>query len=284
MLTLAIEAIPVGATLTDGVRSFTATEGSTTADLTGWSLAHLSLTAPADFNGQFQLNVVATATETSNGDTRSSSMPLTVTVLPVNDAPVALNAIYQVAQGGSVDIDFSALVADVDGNALTLALTSPAHGTLTRNADGSYRFTPAAGYAGLDSFTYALKEVPLGDTVNDGRVSSTGKVTLNVLGDDADGSASIIVQSVASLGTRPSNPPNNGHLVYGSAADLKVVAAATFQPSGLTVDWTAGVATMLGKQSCGPSSVDEKWLKELLGAAEKLDLATQMGLVVKVQR
>ncbi|HLL89661.1 MAG TPA: Ig-like domain-containing protein, partial [Tepidisphaeraceae bacterium] len=44
---------------------------------------------------------------------------------------------------------------DADGDLLTAALlTGPAHGTLTLNADGSFAYMPAAGYAGADRFTY----------------------------------------------------------------------------------------------------------------------------------
>ena len=44
---------------------------------------------------------------------------------------------------------------DPDGDSLTaLDLTNPAHGTLFLNADGSFAYTPAAGFSGTDSFTY----------------------------------------------------------------------------------------------------------------------------------
>ena len=39
-------------------------------------------------------------------------------------------------QDGSIRIDFDDLVADVNGDALTLSLVNPAHGTLSRNDDG----------------------------------------------------------------------------------------------------------------------------------------------------
>jgi hypothetical protein len=96
---------------------------------------------------------------------------VTITVTATNQAPVANNATFQVQQNGSVRIDFSTLASDADGDALTLTLANPAHGTLTRNTDGSYTYTPAAGYTGSDVFTY---------TVSDGRLSATATVTLTV--------------------------------------------------------------------------------------------------------
>ena len=48
---------------------------------------------------------------------------------------------------------------DVDGDALTAVLVSgPAHGTLVLNANGSFTYTPAAGYVGPDSFTYQARD------------------------------------------------------------------------------------------------------------------------------
>ena len=48
---------------------------------------------------------------------------------------------------------------DADGNTLTAAVVSgPSHGTLTLNANGSFTYTPAAGYHGADSFTYKAND------------------------------------------------------------------------------------------------------------------------------
>jgi hypothetical protein len=48
---------------------------------------------------------------------------------------------------------------DVDGDALSAVLvTGPAHGTLALGANGSLTYTPAAGYAGPDSFSYRAQD------------------------------------------------------------------------------------------------------------------------------
>ena len=45
--------------------------------------------------------------------------------------------------------------SDVDGDPLTaIQLSWPANGTLAFNADGSFTYTPLAGWSGPDSFTY----------------------------------------------------------------------------------------------------------------------------------
>lgn len=88
-LKLAIQAIPVGATLSDGTRNFVSTTGNTTADITAWTLGNLSILPPANYNGSFDLTVVASATETSTGVSATTSKTLKVNVLPVADAVVA---------------------------------------------------------------------------------------------------------------------------------------------------------------------------------------------------
>jgi VCBS repeat-containing protein len=42
---------------------------------------------------------------------------------------------------------------------VTVALASqPAHGTVTLNSDGSFRYTPNTGGSGSDSFTYTVSD------------------------------------------------------------------------------------------------------------------------------
>ncbi len=51
------------------------------------------------------------------------------------------------------------VLANDTGSPLTLiGHTNPAHGTLTLNADGSFTYTPAAGYSGSDSFSYTVSD------------------------------------------------------------------------------------------------------------------------------
>jgi VCBS repeat-containing protein len=120
---------------------------------------------------EFQVNDGAAANNLSTIVTR------TVQVTPVNDAPVAANDAYSTNQGQALTILAAAgLLAndtDVDSTTRTaLKVSDPAHGTLTLNPNGSFTYTPAAGYSGSDSFTYKA---------NDGALdSATATVNLTI--------------------------------------------------------------------------------------------------------
>ncbi|GLU36410.1 retention module-containing protein [Pseudomonas sp. NBRC 100443] len=159
-LKVSIGSIPLGAVLSDGTLSFTAGADKTSVDVTGWDLGKLTITPPQDFNGSFQLQVSATASETANGDQATSSQTLTVQVHPVNDAPVFTSAASQSTVEDSV-LHGQLGASDIDGDNLTYALKNggnPAHGSVVVNGDGSYSYTPAADYNGPDSFVVTVSD------------------------------------------------------------------------------------------------------------------------------
>ncbi|WP_346188841.1 tandem-95 repeat protein [Rubritalea halochordaticola] len=106
----------------------------------------------------------------ADGSGGTDTGTLTLTVLPVNDAPVAVAQSVQVNEDESLLID--QLGTDLDGDALTFTASSPAHGTLTVQA-GQWLYVPAADYHGADSFSF---------TVNDGNGGqSSAQVTITVV-------------------------------------------------------------------------------------------------------
>src|SRR6266542_4018533 len=94
----------------------------------------------------------------NDGTTNSAVATVTLTVISVNDAPVAGNASYSTDEDAVLTIPAPGVLAnvtDADGNTLTAVLvTGPSHGTLTLNPDGSFIYTPNTNYNGTDSFTY----------------------------------------------------------------------------------------------------------------------------------
>ena len=80
-LTVVLKDIPVGFVLSDGTNTFTADVSTTSVNITGWNIGALTLTTPnISTTTTYTLNVVATATEFSNGDIASTTLPIEVTV------------------------------------------------------------------------------------------------------------------------------------------------------------------------------------------------------------
>ncbi len=78
--------------------------------------------------------------------------------VPSNYLPVATGDTYEVKKDTQLVVVAPGLLkndTDADGDTLTAVLaTNPSHGALDLKADGSFIYTPAAGYTGQDSFTY----------------------------------------------------------------------------------------------------------------------------------
>ncbi len=179
-------------------------------------------TPTADYNGADSFTFTA-------ADATATSAPATVslTVTPVNDAPVAVPQNATTAEDTATDITLSG--TDVDGDPLTYALaTQPAHGAVTLSGTRA-TYTPAADYHGNDSFTWTVSDGSATDTgsadvvvtsVNDaptaGAVSSTtaagGAVSIPLDGSDIDGDA--LTYAVAE------DPAHGSVVVAGLDGDL----------------------------------------------------------------
>lgn len=82
---------------------------------------------------------------------------VSVTVISVNDAPIAVNDSRSTAYQTALLIDVLTNDSDVDGDALSVGGTStPVHGTAVPNANGTITYTPNAGSFGVDAFTYTV--------------------------------------------------------------------------------------------------------------------------------
>jgi VCBS repeat-containing protein len=100
----------------------------------------------------------------SDGEDNGTSAPtvVTLTVNPVNDAPVSADDSVATDEDAAVAIAVNSLLAndsDADGDRLTGEVaTGPSHGTLTSNPDGTLTYTPATNFNGTDSFTYRASD------------------------------------------------------------------------------------------------------------------------------
>ena len=99
--------------------------------------------------------------QASDGTLTSNTATVTITV--VNQAAVAAYDSYEVAAGGRLIVLPGEGILEndtsIDGDVLTAVLvTTVAHGILTLNSDGTFDYSPAAGYSGTDSFTYRAND------------------------------------------------------------------------------------------------------------------------------
>jgi len=98
------------------------------------------------------------------------SYAVTVTVIPSNDVPVAVDDVSATDEDVAVNITVLSNDYDVDGDTLTTTGVSsgPSNGTATVNADGTIQYTPDPDFSGTDTFVYSISD---GDT---GTSTATG--------------------------------------------------------------------------------------------------------------
>ncbi|NWF71076.1 MAG: tandem-95 repeat protein, partial [Chloroflexi bacterium] len=107
-----------------------------------------------NFNGSDSFTFKA-----NDGTDDSNVATVTITVTPVNDAPLAVE---DCTPGYTTDEDIalngSSVLAndsDIDGDTLTAVLVSTTtNGTLAFNSDGTFTYTPNLNFNGSDSFSY----------------------------------------------------------------------------------------------------------------------------------
>jgi len=125
----------------------------------------VTYTPNGDYNGPDSFTY-----KVNDGALDSAQATVSITVKPVNDAPVAIGATYDLVENGLLVFNLDAV--DVDGDALSFVVTvEPAHGSVV--CEGPVcTYTPDPGWFGEDSLTFK---------VNDGTVdSNTATVILRV--------------------------------------------------------------------------------------------------------
>jgi VCBS repeat-containing protein len=142
----------------------------------------VTYTPNANYNGPDSY----TYTVTSGGVTETATV--SVTVSPVNDAPIANNDSVSTGEDTPVNFDVRANDSDVDGDSLTvtkingtdISVGSPVAitgGSISLLADGTLTYTPDANFNGTPSFTYTVSDG------NGGSADATVNLTVNAVND-----------------------------------------------------------------------------------------------------
>ena len=130
--------------------AFRVIEAPTHGHLRG-NAPHLEYVPTPDFNGTDLFRYVA-------GDGTSESLPtvVAITVIPINNAPIAIAKNVVVVAGTSAPIRLDAI--DADGDTVSVSVTkNPAHGELT-GVPPEITYVPASGYVGEDVFGFSASD------------------------------------------------------------------------------------------------------------------------------
>ncbi|MEH6522035.1 beta strand repeat-containing protein [Sulfitobacter sp.] len=177
---LSVDSGSIAATASGGVSVLDSgtslvTLSGTLADLNTYLTASAPVFSPA-------LNAVADVTltiSTSDGGNTGSGGALTdvdtvtITVAPVDDAPIAADDVASTDEDTATTIDVASLIGEVDGDTTTvIASVNPAHGTVSVSGT-QITFTPTANYNGAASISYTVTDDTTGALFDDGTVTVT---------------------------------------------------------------------------------------------------------------
>jgi hypothetical protein len=112
----------------------------------------------------------------SDGAALSPPATATVTVSSVNDPPTAANDVATIPAGVPITINVVGNDQDIDGTinpaSITIA-TAPQNGNVTVGATGTVSYTSNAGFNGVDTFNYTVRD-------NNGAESAAASVSVSV--------------------------------------------------------------------------------------------------------
>ena len=162
------EDTPVAVTLTGTDTEATALTFAVSAPPAHGSLAgtapNLTYTPATNYHGADSFTFTV-----SDGESTSVPATISISVAPINDAPVASAQALAVNEDTALPVTLTA--TEVDGDALTYSITTPpAHGSLSGTAP-NLTYTPTTNYHGADSFTF---------NASDGIASSSATVSITV--------------------------------------------------------------------------------------------------------
>jgi hypothetical protein len=216
-------------------------EGGYSFDLTGTTSANLFqiyVTIPSGYRATIENGDGITTGSEIDGDGYSPVFALTDGAasmdagLDYSAAPLAAGDSYSVIHDTTLTVSTAdgVLANDTDPNNLPLTaklVSIPSYGTLQLNSDGSFTYTPAAGYVGSDGFEYAASD---GQYTSDSFVSITvdgsisGQVWLDsnedgIEDDGETGMSGITVGLVTPDGATVSSTTTDANGDYQLAAD-----------------------------------------------------------------
>ena len=164
---------------------------------------------------------------------KSNVATVTITVLPVNDRPVAVDDAATTNESTPVDIDILKNDYDIDNTIVPSSVTivtAPTHGTVTVHASGQVTYTPQVEFIGVDVFIYTvqdekgLKSLPATVTVTVIEVENKAPIAV----DDAVENNSLSAITIDVLANDYDEDNNHSDLVLISVTEPAVGTVSIF--------------------------------------------------------
>ncbi len=190
----------------------------------------------AAYDGMAEGNVIELEKRNGIGNV----VNVTINVTPINDDPLAVNDFYTCAANSYLVVNTPGVLVndiDVDNDALTAVVTSaPSNGSLTFNSDGSFVYSPDAGYYGPDYFEYQVTDAA--------GITAIAYAYINYQNNP-------MVTSITRRDLNPTNAPKVEFLVVFNQAVTGVVASSfnlvqSTGLSGASITSIAAVPNSLG--------------------------------------
>lgn len=122
--------------------------GPSNGSISGGTGAARTYTPGPNFNGSDSFTYLA-----NDGAANSPTATVSITINPVNDAPIATAQSLSLAEDSTLDVTLSG--TDVEGDALTFEVTTPpSNGTLNTALLPVVTYVPGANFNGVDSFAF----------------------------------------------------------------------------------------------------------------------------------
>jgi hypothetical protein len=224
----------------DGVNDATMTFTGTVSDINAALNGLVFIPAP-NYNGPASIEIITNDLgNTGAGGPQSDTRTVNITVEAVNDAPVTNSEGYSTNENTTLNVAAPGVLAndtDIDSPTLTAVLVSTtSNGALTLNANGSFSYTPQAGFSGTDSFTYRANDgIANGNVttvtinVNEGGALAFSSATYNV--NENGGTASITI-------TRTGGSAGTATVLFSTSNGT--ATASDYTPVSTTVTFTDG--------------------------------------------
>lgn len=228
-------------------------------------------TPNADFSGEEVLTYTI-----NDGLGGITSTTLTLSVTPLNDAPVAVNDEFTIDEGQNILIDVLANDTDVDGEALTLLSVTGAKGGVATIESGQIKYQPNPEYFGVETITYTMSDgqgaqdtatltitvnevndPPIAgiDTVN---VDEEGSIQIDVLANDSDGNNDRLTISSVEKPQNGLAKIENGKITYTPDYNFSGPETFTYQVSDGRGGMTTGTVNVtVNPINDAPLAVDD---------------------------